>query len=133
MASPNTITLLTVDYHAAIGGKTPCPPPHLANAPAAGLLSLRRRTLIVCYYDRDRVVFGCPTMRISGDYWYKRDGDSLVVGCNSSTDKWYLVCKNRRWLGDVGNCSNTLTGTILCTVTGLFLRFMANKLRHYLG
>jgi len=55
-------------------------------------------------------VFGCATLDSSGDYWYRRDGDSLVVGCNSSTDKWYLVCKDQRWLGDVGNCSNTHTG-----------------------
>jgi len=34
MASPDTILLLIVDYHAAIGGKTPVPPP-LAYAPAS--------------------------------------------------------------------------------------------------
>jgi len=36
MASPDTITLLIVDYHTAIGGvKTPVPPPLLAYAPRA--------------------------------------------------------------------------------------------------
>ena len=33
MASPDTIILLIVDYHAAIGGKTPVPPSPLAYAP----------------------------------------------------------------------------------------------------
>jgi len=68
-----------------------------------------------------RAVFGCPTLRGTSDYWYRRDGDSLVVGCNSSTDKWYLVCKNQRWLGDVGNCSNTLTGPSVTRLLRTFL------------
>jgi len=58
-------------------------------------------------------VFGCPTLPSTDDYWYRREGDSLVVGCNSSSDRWSLVCKNQRWIGEIGNCSNALTGLTL--------------------
>jgi len=82
-------------------------------------ISLNILILLIWHVDRSLyveimcnrcAVFGCPTVRGTSEYWYRRDGDSLVVGCNSSTSKWYLVCKNQRWLGEVGNCSNTLTG-----------------------
>jgi hypothetical protein len=58
-------------------------------------------------------VFGCRTLRNTGDYWYRRDGETLVVGCNLTTDTWFLVCKDTHWFGEVGNCttsSNAVSG-----------------------
>jgi len=54
MASPDTIILLIVDYHAAIGGKTPVPPlrtPLVNNLPRVALDSaaagIRTRDLLI--------------------------------------------------------------------------------------
>jgi hypothetical protein len=52
-------------------------------------------------------VFGCRTLPAVGDYWYRRDGDTLQVGCNATSDTWYLVCKDTQWFGDIGNCTTT--------------------------
>ena len=48
-------------------------------------------------------------MRSNGDYWYRREGETLVVGCNSTADTWFLVCKDTQWFGEIGNCTTSST------------------------
>ncbi|ESO09095.1 hypothetical protein HELRODRAFT_190717 [Helobdella robusta] len=50
-------------------------------------------------------VVGCPTLRASANSWQQKTGDSLIVRCNSTSQKWHLVCRGNEWSGEVGNCS----------------------------
>ena len=49
--------------------------------------------------------FGCSNIIPPEDSWLKRSDDSIVVGCYISRQSWYLVCKDGRWFGTVGNCT----------------------------
>ena len=51
---------------------------------------------------------GCPDLRNIADGWQRRAGDTLAVGCNYSTETWYLACKDTRWVGDIGNCTSAV-------------------------
>ena len=50
-------------------------------------------------------VAGCPDLEIPSDTWMKREEDRLKVKCNSSTQTWFLICSDNKWVGEVGNCT----------------------------
>ena len=50
-------------------------------------------------------VLGCSDVNTPDYTWYKRDGNSAVVGCDNSEDEWLLRCEGSRWVGVVGNCT----------------------------
>ena len=31
--------------------------------------------------------------------------DNAVVTCNSTGEKWYLVCRDSKWVGEIGRCA----------------------------
>lgn len=53
---------------------------------------------------------GCPYPPLSSDYRIvpQKDG-SITVSCNSTRQfHWTLVCRNKKWVGNLGNCSAAL-------------------------
>ena len=60
-----------------------------------------------CLDDLDIVclcvsVFGCPDIEVPVNAWYKRDGQTASVGCNSNT--WNMICNGTQWAGSIGEC-----------------------------
>ena len=51
------------------------------------------------------VAIGCPDPDPITHASVKRDGDTLKVTCNHTSEKWHLVCKGTQWIGDIRNCS----------------------------
>ncbi len=47
---------------------------------------------------------GCPDLTVPKGGWSRREGENLQVQCNSTGEMWYLTCRDRQWIGDVGNC-----------------------------
>ena len=39
------------------------------------------------------------------DGWVRRDGSRAVFGCHTTSQSWQLNCIRRRWVGQVGNCT----------------------------
>jgi len=37
--------------------------------------------------------------------WFRRYGDTVRVGCNSTGRSWTLRCHDNQWIGEVGTCS----------------------------
>ena len=56
-------------------------------------------TLFVC------LVVGCADMSPIELAYMQRSEDTLMVHCNNTQETWYLICKDREWLGQLGNCS----------------------------
>ncbi|KAK2140096.1 hypothetical protein LSH36_1487g00161 [Paralvinella palmiformis] len=50
-------------------------------------------------------VVGCSELVPPAQAWYKRDGSEAVIGCDNNEKKWQLTCVKKRWVGDVGNCT----------------------------
>ncbi|KAK2191039.1 hypothetical protein NP493_62g05014 [Ridgeia piscesae] len=55
---------------------------------------------------------GCPYPPLSSDYRIVRQKDgSITVTCNATRQSyWTLVCRNRKWIGNLGNCSAAALG-----------------------
>ena len=51
------------------------------------------------------VVSGCPDLRISGDFWVKRNEEKTTIGCYNSKQTWQLHCHGNQWIGVIGNCT----------------------------
>ena len=49
---------------------------------------------------------GCPNLRLSDAYRFKRHEDEAVVTCKGANEKWTIKCRNNQWEGNLGNCSN---------------------------
>ena len=49
-------------------------------------------------------VYGCSDVNIPEGAWYKRDGDTAVVGCEKDDLTWPLHCEGTEWKGTVGSC-----------------------------
>ena len=49
-------------------------------------------------------MFGCADLLVPTFGWYKRDGDSAVIGCEHQDRTWHLKCNGSQWDGVVGNC-----------------------------
>ncbi len=56
-------------------------------------------------------VLGCPDIRPPPHAWYKRQGDTIQVGCETNDNSWDLACEGNDWKGVLGNC----------TVEGIFM------------
>ena len=54
-------------------------------------------------------MIGCPEIKISPDMWMTRENNEneMEVGCASSEQKWKLICDDTKWVGMIGNCSQT--------------------------
>ncbi len=48
---------------------------------------------------------GCPVLSPPRDGWLEQVGQDVLVGCNSTKEKWYLRCNGRNWIGQMRNCS----------------------------
>jgi len=56
-----------------------------------------------CFFSED-----CPEEPQSPvNGWVRRDGSRAVIGCHTTSHSWNLVCIRRRWVGDVGNCTES--------------------------
>ncbi len=50
-------------------------------------------------------VLGCPDIQPPPHAWYKRQGDTIQVGCETNDNSWDLVCEGNEWEGVLGNCT----------------------------
>ena len=50
-------------------------------------------------------VIGCPHPKPPRQATFERNGDRAVVKCNYTTERFYLTCRNHRWVGTVSNCT----------------------------
>jgi len=49
---------------------------------------------------------GCATPSAPYNGWVERGtGDTAIVGCNFTRQRWYLHCAGRQWVGDSRNCT----------------------------
>ena len=53
---------------------------------------------------------GCADPPIRPNTWARRDDDKLIVSCNATGHRWYLVCSENEWIGTVENCDEMGTG-----------------------
>jgi len=51
-------------------------------------------------------VIGCEDPPLPEDAWYKRQGDTATIGCNSGEQTWKLMCAGTKWMGteEVSTC-----------------------------
>ena len=61
--------------------------------------------IVIKYINIHCLVFGCADLLVPDFGWYKRDGDSAVIGCEHQERTWHLKCNDSQWIGVVGNCS----------------------------
>ena len=54
-----------------------------------------------------KTVTGCPELIRPANAWYKREGNEALIGCEKSNEEWRLTCKGNKWIGEVGNCTET--------------------------
>ncbi|ELU04472.1 hypothetical protein CAPTEDRAFT_211921 [Capitella teleta] len=48
---------------------------------------------------------GCPDVEAPFGTWLDRTGDTLMLACNFTTERWHLVCRGTSWVGTIRNCS----------------------------
>jgi len=48
---------------------------------------------------------GCSDIIPPEDTWLKRNDDKIQIGCYSSRQMWQLNCRERKWIGVLGNCT----------------------------
>ena len=36
----------------------------------------------------------------------ERAGDTMILSCEHTQERWHLICKDNTWVGDFGNCSS---------------------------
>ena len=48
---------------------------------------------------------GCPVLTPPRDGWIEQVGQDILVGCNTTREKWYLRCNGKNWIGQMRNCS----------------------------
>ena len=64
---------------------------------------------------------GCADVDAWPGSLVERFDDRLLVRCNRTHDTWHLMCRNSRWVGNFGNCSDT-GETIIIITTGVARR-----------
>jgi len=52
------------------------------------------------------VAVGCAPVTAPVNAWSRVSGQRAVVHCNSSSEAWFLTCRDNAWVGQVGNCSS---------------------------
>ena len=50
-------------------------------------------------------VIGCKDLSVADSMWYKREGDTVTVGCKDTTMSWSVTCQTGQWTGVIGNCT----------------------------
>lgn len=55
---------------------------------------------------------GCPNLQIPPGAKVQYNGDDAIVRCISSGHTRYLTCKNNKWIGNAGNCSEDTAATL---------------------
>ena len=48
---------------------------------------------------------GCPEVPSNDDMWFRREGNTLDVGCYATDQEWHLSCRDIHWVGALGNCT----------------------------
>lgn len=61
----------------------------------------REHGYFILKYD----AIGCADIIKPKHGWIKRNGNTITVGCNGTTDIWHLVCKEGNWFGEYNNCT----------------------------
>jgi len=60
--------------------------------------------------------------------------DKLIVACNHSDESFVFICNQRRWLGEIGNCSAPkTTGNSLSTLITVGILRKPMTAIHYNG
>jgi len=50
---------------------------------------------------------GCADVEAWPGSVVERFDDRLLVRCNRTHDTWHLMCRDSRWVGNFGNCTDT--------------------------
>ena len=50
---------------------------------------------------------GCKDIDPHAYTWMKRNGDETTVGCTNNEHTWKLRCMGSKWIGGLGNCTET--------------------------
>ena len=53
------------------------------------------------------LVSGCSDIVRPTHTWYKREENEAVIGCVNNDKEWRLMCIDNKWVGKVGNCTET--------------------------
>jgi len=62
--------------------------------------------IIIANENRDPIAaVGCADVAPPHGAEASREGDVMVIRCNSTGETWFLSCSGSRWTGTVGNCS----------------------------
>ena len=48
---------------------------------------------------------GCAAPQLSHNAHVTMTNGNAMVTCNTTGEKWYLVCRNRKWVGEIGRCA----------------------------
>jgi len=49
---------------------------------------------------------GCATPVAPQNGWVERGtSETVIVGCNFTSQRWYLHCAGHQWVGDRSNCT----------------------------
>ena len=48
---------------------------------------------------------GCPHVTSPKNSHVVYTGNSMIVTCNTTKEKWYLTCQKNQWVGSIANCS----------------------------
>ena len=75
------------------------------------LHNLLKNTLCV-----GRTAAGCADVEAWPGSLVERFDDRLLVRCNRTHDTWHLMCRNSRWVGNFGNCSDSGETTFIVVV-----------------
>ena len=51
-------------------------------------------------------MIGCADLKYPINAWYKREGDTLTIGCENKDLSWTLRCDGHQWQGTLGNCTD---------------------------
>ncbi len=84
------------------------------------------------------LVTGCEDISPPVHTWFTRDGNSAVIGCESSEHTWHLTCDGSVWQGVVGNCSagGTITQQLNISQVAIWVWLIWAKIQyiaHLLG
>ena len=67
---------------------------------------------------------GCSDVEAWPGSLVERFDDRLLVRCNRTHDTWHLMCRNSRWVGNFGNCSDSGETTFVVVVVVILMFFL---------
>ena len=52
-------------------------------------------------------VLGCADTPAPANSWTRRHDNEMTVFCRDDDTRYHVVCRDGRWVGRIGSCSNT--------------------------